>query len=284
MENALELFHVAKSYPNFEMKDLNLKLPSGCIMGLVGANGAGKSTVVKLIMNTISRSRGDIFVLGQDNTASAFRETREDIGIVLDEAYFPDVITARKLNEMMHYAYTRWDSEHYFALLRRFELPETQAFKTFSRGMKMKLAMAVALSHGARLLVLDEPTGGLDPVVRDEILDLLNDFTRNPEHSILISSHIVSDLEKICDYIAFLNHGTLQLCEEKDWLMEKYAVAHVSIDKRKDLPSGAIVGSRETEFGIDALVERALMPSSVTLSRASLEDIIIYMSKGDYKI
>ncbi len=197
MNNAIELSHVTKTYPTFALRDLSLTLPTGCIMGLVGENGAGKSTTLRLIMNTITRDSGEITVLGQDNRSDAFRELKNDIGVVLDEAYFPEVLNPRQVGQVMAQTYTRWDEDTYAGYVDRFALPWKQRFKDFSRGMKMKLAIAVALSHSPRLLLLDEATSGLDPMIRDEILETFSEFTRDENHSVLLSSHIVSDLEKI---------------------------------------------------------------------------------------
>ena len=207
MTNAIELHGLTKEYPGFRLGSLDLTLPSGSIMGLVGENGAGKSTTIKLIMNAVHRDSGVVSVLGVDNQSAAFHAIKEDIGIVLDEAYFSEVLNANDVGRIMANTYRQWEQETYEGYLQRFGLPRSKAFKDFSRGMKMKLAIAVALSHQAKLLILDEATSGLDPMVRDEILDIFNEYTRQEDRSILLSSHIVSDLEKICDYIAFLHKG-----------------------------------------------------------------------------
>ncbi|MCM1149785.1 MAG: ABC transporter ATP-binding protein, partial [Butyricicoccus sp.] len=202
--NAIEIKNLSKSYEGFTLGGISLTLPEGAIMGLVGENGAGKSTTLRLIMNAITRDGGSVSVLGVDNRSPEFGAAKQEIGVVLDEAYFPEVLTARDVGRVMAGTYKNWDAARYGECLSRFALPEKKPFKEFSRGMKMKLAIAVALSHAPRLLILDEATSGLDPMMRDEILDIFNDFTRDETHSILMSSHIVSDLEKICDYIAFI--------------------------------------------------------------------------------
>ena len=193
--NAIELSHVHKSFGAFAIQDLTLAVPSGTICGLVGENGAGKSTTIRLLMGALSPDSGSIQVLGEDVLSRDFQAIKEDIGVVLDEAYFPEVLNARQVGRVMAKTYRQWSDETYQNFLRRFDLPENKAFKNFSRGMRMKLAIAVALSHNPKLLVLDEATAGLDPIVRDEVLELFNDFTRQEDHSILISSHILSDLE-----------------------------------------------------------------------------------------
>lgn len=277
--NAIEMRHVAKTYPNFTLEDIGLTLPSGCIMGLVGENGAGKSTTIELIMDSIKRDTGEILVLGKENTTKEFREIKEDIGVVLDEAYFPEVLNAKNVNRMMKCTYKRWDEEVYFDYIRRFHLDEKKKFKEYSKGMKMKLAIAVALSHQPKLLILDEATSGLDPIIRDEILEIFNEFTREEDHSILISSHIISDLEKISDYIAFLHQGKLLLCEEKDRLLEEYGILQVTTAELLDVPKEAIIGQKDGKYAKELLVRRSQISSAFEVERAGIEDIILFLAK-----
>lgn len=250
-------------------------------MGLVGENGAGKTTTLRLIMDTISRDSGTISVLGKDNQSKDFSHVKEEIGVVLDEAYFPEGINAQNVNRIMQSTYHNWQERTYFDYIQRFSLPLQKQFKDFSRGMKMKLAIAVALSHQPRLLILDEATSGLDPMVRDEILDIFNDFTREENHSILLSSHIVSDLEKICDYIAFLHEGRLLFCEEKDQLLEEYAIIRVSHAAFESVPPEAVMGKKATDYGVEALVKKELVSSAIPTEHTSIEDIILFLAKGD---
>ena len=182
--NAIELRHVSRSFGDFAISDLSFCLPTGCILGLMGENGAGKSTTLRLIMNTLRRDAGEITVLGVDNTAPNFRQVKEDIGVVLDEAYFPEVLSVRELKKVLKDSYQNWEQDTFQGYLDRFELPEKKAFRHFSRGMKMKLAIAAALSHRPKLLLLDEATAGLDPIVRDEILEVFAEFTRSEDHSL----------------------------------------------------------------------------------------------------
>jgi ABC-2 type transport system ATP-binding protein len=277
--NALEITNLTKEYKDFKLDNVSLRLPTGCIMGLIGENGAGKSTMIKLIMDAIKRDGGEITVLGKDNRDD-FKLTKEDIGIVLDETGFPEIITAKQLNAIMKMTYQNWEEETYFQYIERFSLPEKKPFKDYSRGMKMKLAIAAAMSHRAKLLILDEATSGLDPIVRDEILDIFLEFTRKEENSILISSHIVSDLEKLCDYIAFLHKGKLIFCEEKDRLLEKYAMLHCKKTELNVLEWSVVKGKRENSYGVDALVERKKVPRGMNIENASIEDIILFMVKG----
>lgn len=279
--NAIEITNLNKSYPNFNLKNLTLTLPQGSILGLAGENGAGKSTTLKLIMNSIPRDSGTVRVLGTDNQSAAFQSVKEDIGVVLDEAYFPEVLTPKNVATVMRHTYRRWDDQVFSAYLDRFSLPREKAFQHFSRGMKMKFAIAVALSHAPKLLILDEATSGLDPMIRDEILDLFNDFTRDEEHSILLSSHIISDMEKICDYIAFLHHGSLILCEEKDRLLEEYALLKLSRADFEAVPPEAVHGKKETPYGVEALVKRSAVSSAFRLEHTSLEDIILFLAREE---
>ena len=279
--NAIEIKGLEKRYDGFQLGSFDLTLPSGCIMGLVGENGAGKSTTIKLIMNAIGRDAGEISVLGVDNRSTEFRDVKEDIGVVLDEAYFPEVMSARNVGKVMALTYKNWDAAAFEGYLKKFSLAPDKIFKDYSRGMRMKLAIAAALSHGAKLLILDEATSGLDPMARDELLDIFNDFTRDENCSILLSSHIVSDLEKICDYIAFLHRGRLVLCEEKDRLLEEYALIRLPEERLKELPEESVISRRASGYGTEALVLRGGIPAAIPTEHTSLEDIILFLAKGD---
>jgi len=279
--NAIEIKGLEKRYDGFQLGSFDLTLPSGCIMGLVGENGAGKSTTIKLIMNAIGRDAGEISVLGVDNRSAGFRDVKEDIGVVLDEAYFPEVMSARNVGKVMALTYKNWDAAAFEGYLKKFSLAPDKIFKDYSRGMRMKLAIAAALSHGAKLLILDEATSGLDPMARDELLDIFNDFTRDENCSILLSSHIVSDLEKICDYIAFLHRGRLVLCEEKDRLLEEYALIRLTEEQLRELPEESIIGRRASGYATEALVLRGGIPAAIPTEHTSLEDIILFLAKGD---
>jgi len=279
--NAIEIKGLEKRYDGFQLGSFDLTLPSGCIMGLVGENGAGKSTTIKLIMNAIGRDAGKISVLGVDNRSSGFRDIKEDIGVVLDEAYFPEVMSARNVGKVMALTYKNWDAAAFEGYLKKFSLAPDKIFKDYSRGMRMKLAIAAALSHGAKLLILDEATSGLDPMARDELLDIFNDFTRDENCSILLSSHIVSDLEKICDYIAFLHRGRLVLCEEKDRLLEEYALVRLPEERLSELSEESIISRRASGYATEALVLRGGIPAAIPTEHTSLEDIILFLAKGD---
>lgn len=276
--NALEIKNLTKNYPGFKLDGIDLTLPSGCIMGLVGENGAGKSTTIKLILDMIKKDSGSIRIFGKDNS-DGIRLMKEDIGVVLDEVGIPECLTISEVDHIMRYTFRNWDEKAFRSLVKKLGLPEGRAFKEFSRGMKMKLGIAIALSHGSRLLILDEATSGLDPVVRDEVLQMFSDFTRNEDHSILISSHIVSDLEKLCDYIAFLQKGKLILCEEKDRLLEEYGLVRCTAEELSALPAGTVKHKKENPYGVEAMVLRKLVPEEFNVSPISIEDLFIFMAK-----
>ena len=279
--NAIELSHINKSFGDFAIRDLNLTVPSGTICGLVGENGAGKSTTIRLLMGALQPDSGTASVLGTNVSSPEFREVKEDVGVVLDEAYFPESLNAAQVGKIMAATYCQWDQKLYDSYLKRFDLPEKKQFKDFSRGMRMKLAIAVALSHQPKLLVLDEATAGLDPIVRDEVLDIFNEFTREEDHSILISSHILSDLEKLCDYIAFIHKGDLLFCEEKDRLLEQYGIFEDSKENLDCLQPEAIVAREENRYGgVRALVKRDLAPAGFQLEKPTVEDIVLFLVKG----
>ena len=279
--NAIEIRGLEKHYKGFDLH-LDLDLPKGCILGLIGENGAGKSTTIKAILGMIRPDAGEISVLGHDNSRN-FAPVREEIGVVLDEAGLPECLNALQLGRVMAGIFKKWDAAVYEDYLRRLSIPTDKPFKEFSRGMKMKQAIAVALSHHPKLLVLDEATSGLDPVVRDEVVELFSDFTRNEEHAVLISSHIVSDLEKICDYVAFLHKGRLLLCEEKDALREEYGLAQLSEADFEALDPAAVIGSRRSPYGVSAIVRREAAPAGLALEPVSIEDLFVLMVKEEVK-
>ena len=277
--NALELHGVQKTYPDFTLGPIDLTLPGGTVCGLIGENGAGKSTTLKLILGILPPESGTIRVLGKDDL-EASPCTKEDIGVVLSGDGIPTCLTAEQVGKVMAGIYRNWDAGDYTAFCRKFDLPPDKKYKDYSAGMQRKLCIAVALSHHAKLLLLDEATNGLDPVVRDEVVDILLDFARDEEHSILISSHIVSDLEKLCDTIAFLHKGRLLLCEEKDALREEYALWHGTAAQLAALDT-QVYGKRVTPYGAEALVRRDAMPAGAELAPVSIEELFVLMVKGE---
>ena len=272
--NAIEIKNLSKFYRGFSLENLNLTLPSGCIMGLVGENGAGKSTTIRMILGLTRPDSGSITVFGQKMDQAL----KQEIGVVLDEPGYPNCMNARQIGKMLAGIYRGWEKDTFEGYLTKLHIPENKPFKDFSKGMKMKLCLAAALSHGAKLLILDEATSGLDPVVRDDILDILNDFTRDEGNSVLISSHIVSDLEKICDYIAFLHRGKLMLCREKDELLNEYAFVQGS---REEIDGLRPIGRRDGRFGTEAIVRRSDVPAGMKTSPITIEELFIFMAKEE---
>lgn len=276
--NALEIKDLTKTYTGFQLDHLNLTLPSGCIMGLVGENGAGKSTTIKLILDMVQRDSGTIMIMGKDNRDN-IRLTKQDVGVVMDEVGIPECLNVKQIDKIMKHTFENWDSSCFKQYLKKLSVPENKTFKEFSKGMKMKLGISIALSHHPKLLLLDEATSGLDPVVRDEVVEIFGEFTRQEDHSILISSHIVSDLEKICDYIAFLHKGKLLLCEEKDVLLEQYGILQCTSEQLGELDSRCIKGKKISPYGAQALVRKDGIPAGMHVNPVNLEELFVFMVK-----
>ena len=282
MMNAIELNAVCKSFGDFAIQDLNFALSAGTICGLVGENGAGKSTTIRLLMGALRPDSGKISVLGVSPADPAFRKAKEDIGVVLDDSYFADCLDAAVIGKIMARTYQNWDQPLYESYLTRFDLPAKKRVKDYSRGMRMKLGIAAALSHHPKLLVLDEPTAGLDPIVREEVVEIFREFAMESEdHSILISSHILSDLEKLCDTIAFLHKGKLLLCEEKDALLEGCGIFTGTAAQSEEIDPAAVIGRESSDLGgVKMLVRRDLVPAALALEKPTVEDIILFTVKG----
>ncbi len=276
--NAIEIKGLCKSFKDFQIDHVDLTLPGGCVVGLVGENGAGKSTTIKLILNMLFKDSGSITVLGKDN-AKELDSVKEEIGVVFDESYFPPSLNPGQLGNVLKHLYKTWDDKQYRDYLAKFGLPLKKTIGKLSRGMKMKLSIIAAMSHHPKLLLLDEATSGLDPVVRDDILDMLNDFTRDEEHSVLISSHIVSDLEKICDYIAFMHKGKLVLFEEKDRLIEQYGVVHCTKEELDQIDAQAVIGRKIGSYGAEAIVLKTAVPKGMLSYPIDIEKLFIFMIK-----
>ena len=221
MTNALKISGLTKTYKDFVLDQVSFTVPSGSIVGLIGENGAGKSTTINAILGLIQKEAGVVSILEKEELD---KEIKEQIGVVFDGSNYPEILSPRKLSQVMKNIYKLWDEQMYFHLLKQFSLPIDKKIKQFSKGMKMKLAITVAFSHHSKLLILDEATSGLDPVIRDDILDMLLDFVQEEEHSILVSSHITSDLEKIADYIVFIHQGKVIFFKPKDELIDRKSV------------------------------------------------------------
>lgn len=277
---ALRLKNVTKRYPGFALDNISLSLPRGCIMGFIGENGAGKSTTIKLILDLIRRDSGTITVLGQDNQ-SGLSKVKEHVGVVLDESCFPDNLNAVNINFILRNIFRTWNEDKYWSLLNQFSLPRDKAVKDFSGGMKKKLSIAAALAHDTHLLILDEATSGLDPVVRDEIQDVFMDFIQDEGNAIFMSTHIVSDLERVSDYITLIHQGRIVFSQGKDELLENYGILKCSPGELQALNPKAIMGRRHNSFGVEALVLKDQVPPGLTVDRAGIEEIMLYYIKGE---
>jgi len=286
MNSTLILKNVNKKYEksNFAIKDISFSIPEGSIVGFIGENGAGKSTTMNCILNVIRRDSGTIEIFGREMTDEDI-DIRENIGVVYDSNNFPEYLTAKQLADILGRIYSEWDDFCFKQFLRRFGLPESQKIKTYSRGMSMKLAIAVALSHDSKLLILDEATSGLDPVMRDEILDVLLEFVKQENHSILLSSHITSDLEKIADYIVFIHNGEIILNKTKDELIYEYGVIRCSENDFHNILSEDILSSMKKDYQIDVLIKnRKLMEKkykNLIIDSVSLDEIMLLLAKGE---
>lgn len=278
MENILELRDVCKDYHSFSLKNVNISLPKGSIMGFIGENGAGKSTTIKLILNLVWKNSGEIKVFDCDHE-KLNREMKEHIGVVLDECHYPQELNWKDINSIMKRFYKTWDGLKFEGYMKRFKIDKACKVKEYSRGMKMKLSIAVAISHDSKLLILDEATSGLDPIVREQILDLLMEFIQDEEKSVFLSSHILSDLEKICDYITFIHRGEIVLSENKDDLLGQYAVLHCSETQLSQVDNKAIIAVQKNAFGVDALVYRDKVSTKFTMDPANLEQIMLFITK-----
>lgn len=275
---AIEIKDLVKQFDNFKLGPINLTIPKGTIVGYIGQNGAGKSTTIKLLLGLLNKDSGEIKILDEINPNSV--ALKDKLGIVFDDLLVPEEMTLVDVEKFCSRVYSKWNKNSFYKFKEKFNLPDKKIIKNYSRGMKMKLSMAVALSHNAELLILDEATSGLDPIVREEILDLLLDFMQDENHTILISSHILSDLEKVADYIAFINDGKILFMETKDELKENYGICTLSNEEVTSIDEEAIVGRRVHSFGQELLVKKNLIPNGIIFQKPSIEDIMIYFVKG----
>ena len=284
MINTIEITGLCKAYDTFALKDVSFTLPAGSIMGLIGENGAGKTTTLKCILNLIHRDSGHIRLLGHDNIKEE-RLAKQDIGVVLDECFFHDTLRAKEVEYILAPCYQNWDAALFQTYLDKFKLPANQYIKEYSRGMKMKLSLAAALAHHPKLLILDEATAGLDPVIRDEILDEFLDFIQDEEHSILLSSHITSDLEKVADYITYIHHGHVVFSDSKDAILEQYGRVACSREQMEAIAPGHLLRVRWGSFGCEGLLSdreafRRAYPD-LMVEPVTLEEIMVFIGKGE---
>ena len=286
MENILELQQICKSFPksNFILDKLSFSLPYGAILGFVGENGAGKTTTIGCILNTVRKDSGMVKLFGKE-MRDIDTDIREKIGVVYDGDNFPSFWTAKQLSQVMEGIYTQWDNALFQNYLEDFHLPVKQKIKNYSRGMTMKLAIAVALSHHPQLLILDEATSGLDPIMRDEMLDVFLEFVQEESHSILLSSHITSDLEKVADYITFIHNGKLIMTASKNDLVYNYAVMRCKESQFLALDPGDIIAYRKRDFQIDVLVnngkEAQRKYKGSVVDHVSVDEIMLLLVKGE---
>lgn len=286
MDYILELQEVSKAYrkSDFKLDQVSFKLPYGAIMGFVGENGAGKTTTIDCILNTIRKDGGNILLFGKEMKDDD-KALKENIGVVYDGDNFPGYLNPLQLADMMEGLYKQWDNELFLSYLDRFGLPEKKKIKAYSRGMTMKLAVAAALSHHPKLLVLDEATSGLDPVMRDEILEVFLEFVQEEDHSILLSSHITSDLEKIADYITFIHEGRIILTASKNELAYEYGIMRCKESQFKELDKEDVVVYRKRDYQTDVLTADAKKAQrkygDIVIDRVSIEEIMLLLIKGE---
>ena len=284
MEQILEVKNLCKKYDGFELKNINLTLPKGSIMGFIGENGAGKSTTIKSILNIIHFDSGEINIFSKDSKIEN-REIKENIGVVLDDSFLSEYLTPKDINSIMKNIYNKWDEKLYFKYLEEFKLPINKKSKEFSSGMKMKLKIATALSHKPKLLILDEPTSGLDPVARNEILDIFQDFVQDEENSILVSSHITSDLERITDYITFINNGEIAFTKTRDEVRDGYGIVRCSNEDFEKISKEDFIKYKKNRYDVELLVtdklefEKKYAP--MVVDKPTLEEIMLIYIKGD---
>ena len=277
--NVIELKGVTKDYGDFKLDNISFAVPEGSVCGFIGQNGAGKTTTIRLILDAINRDGGEIYLFGKSIDKDS-ASLREDIGVVFDEMGFHDFLTARQINTIMKNVYKNWNAEKYFEYLKRFSLPTKKACGSFSRGMRMKLQIAAALSHEAKLLIMDEPTSGLDPIVRNEMLQIFREYVIEEDHTILLSSHITEDLEKLADEVIFIDGGKIVLQGNKDEILEKHGILRCKKDELRAISESLIVSAEISSLGAEVLVNdrkaaEKLYPEMV-IEPAGLDEIMIY--------
>lgn len=280
MENVLEIQNLRKNYDDFTLKDVSFSLPEGYVMGLIGPNGAGKTTIIKLIMNLIMKNGGNIKIFGKNHTEHEV-EIKSRIGFVYDTPNYYEHLNLKQIKNIIAPFYSNWDEPVFVSLVDKFDLPLKKTIRKFSRGMVMKAAIAIALSHHADLIIMDEPTSGLDPVFRRELLDLLYELLQNEKKSILFSTHITSDLERIADYITLILDGEIIFSRSKDEIFENYAIVKGGNELLNEETKRYLKGIRTGEFGFESLTDniseaRKKFGPDIVIDRASLEDIMYY--------
>lgn len=286
MGSALEIHELTKKYEDFTLDHISFQVPSGSIVGLIGENGAGKTSTINAVLGLIKKDSGEIEILGEnaDNLSSP---VKEEIGVVFDGSNFSEELTPVKLNKVLRDVYSSWDQALFSKLLEQMEVPLSKKIKTFSKGMKMKLSIAVALAHHPKLLILDEATSGLDPVMRDDILDIFLDFVQDEEHSILVSSHITSDLEKVADYIVFIHKGKIIFSKSKDELLENYGIIKCGREQFEALDEEDQITYRRLDYEWQVLTAdrnraQKKYPKALVIP-ATIDEIMLLYVKGEHR-
>ena len=283
IRNIIEIKNVTKDYGDFKLDNISFEVPEGSICGFIGQNGAGKTTTIKAILDVINVDAGEIFVFGQNIKTDSVK-LREDIGVVFDEMGFHEFMTGKDINIMMKNIYKNWNEMEFYDYLKKFSLPSKKPCGSFSRGMRMKLQIAVALSHNAKLLIMDEPTSGLDPIARNEMLQIFREYVVEEDHTILLSSHITGDIEKLADEVVFINGGKIVISGNKDDILEKHGLLKCKKDELKEISESFIVNAQIETFGASILVNDrnacARLYPEMVIEQASLEDImLLYVNK-----
>lgn len=283
MKYAIEIKNLEKNYPNFKLDNINFKIPSGVIVGLIGENGAGKTTLIKSILNIINKDKGTIKIFDKDNKEQEL-EIKEDIGVVLDNSFFPEILNAKNINSIMKDVYKNWDSNLFYKYLNKFNIKDIQIIKTMSKGMRKKLEIATALAHKPKLLILDEPTSGLDPIVRNEVLDIFLNFIEDEKNTILLSTHITSDLEHIADKIIFISNGKIVLDKSRDDLLDNYGILKCDIKEFNNIDENDIVAYKKNKYNYEILIDNInsckRKYKNYIIDKITLEDLMLIMIKG----
>ncbi|MBQ2938646.1 MAG: ABC transporter ATP-binding protein [Clostridia bacterium] len=285
MENIIEIKNLKKRYDDkFGLGEIDITIPKGVIVGLIGENGAGKTTLIKSMLNIVKIDSGEIKIFEKDYKKDE-KEIKEDIGVVLDNMFFPELLNAKDINNTMKDIYKNWDSKLYFSYLKDFNLPDDKSLKTMSKGMRKKLEIATALAHKPKLLILDEPTSGLDPVVRSEVLDIFQKFIEDEEHSIVLSTHITSDLEHIADEIIFIDNGKKVLQNSRDEIIDNFGVLKCDIDYFSKIDKQDIIAYKKTKYTYEILVNNKEQMSrkydECVIDKITLEELMVLIIKGE---
>lgn len=283
MKNVIEIKDLKKNYPGFSLDIDELKIPAGVVIGLIGENGAGKTTLIKLILNIIKKESGKIKIFNK-NVEEQELQIKEDIGVVLDNTFFPEILNSKDINSIMKDIYKNWDSKLFYKYLQDFGIKDNQILKTMSKGMRKKVEIATALSHHPKLLILDEATSGLDPIVRNEVLDLFLNFIEDEEHTIILSTHITSDLEHIADYIVFINKGKIVLNEKLNEIIDNYGILKCNIEDFDKIDKSDIMSYRKNKYNYEILISNKNKCKNkykeYVIDKITIEDLMLLIVKG----